>query len=257
VGTVVSVGRGGGTATVVAPAATAWAADRQRRSGRRAGTARRRAARLAHGLVLGLALGLPLAALGQQVSLAGQMGRKALLVVDGQTVTLAVGESRRGVKLLSLDGDAARVEVGGRVASLVVGGAPARLAGEAAGPAGGREVVLTMGPGGHFLSDGRINGRSVRFMVDTGATVVAIPAAEAERIGLRYREGRRVTVGTANGPAPAWALTLSAVSIGDVTVANVQAVVLQASMPHVLLGNSFLQRFQMQRDNDVMRLQLR
>ena len=214
---------------------------------------RRRAALSA----LVLPLLAPRAARAQTVSLAGHMGRKALLVIDGQTATLAVGESRHGVRLLSLEGGQAQVEWNGRVSRLQQGGAPVRVAGGAPAADGGREIVLTAGPGGHFLASGAINGRPVRFMVDTGATVVALGQADADRIGVDYRHAQRVMMNTANGSAPAHAVTLSAVMLGGVTVANVQAVVMPAAMPHVLLGNSFLTRFQMRRDNDVMRLELR
>jgi len=97
----------------------------------------------------------------------------------------------------------------------------------------------------------------VQFMVDTGATSVAINQVDADRIGLRYADGQRVTTQTANGPVPAHLITLGSVRVGDVEVANVQAVVLPAALPHVLLGNSFLSRFQMRRENDVMRLEKR
>ena len=196
-------------------------------------------------------------AAAQSVSLAGQMGRKALLLIDGQTVTLAVGEERMGVRLVSLDAGQAAVEWGGRVSTLVVGGAPASVTDGAPVDSGGREVVLSAGPGGHFLGSGSINGRAVRFMVDTGASVVALGRDEADRIGLDYAKARRVMMQTANGNTPARLVTLSAVKVGDVTVANVQAVVMPQPMAHVLLGNSFLRRFQMRRENDVMRLELR
>jgi aspartyl protease family protein len=107
------------------------------------------------------------------------------------------------------------------------------------------------------MASGAINGRNVRFMVDTGATTVALGAAEADRIGLDYRNGQRARMQTAGGTVTGHVLTLSAVTVGDVTIANVQAVVMPAPMPFVLLGNSFLSRFQMRRDNDVMRLDLR
>ncbi|GAB4041861.1 MAG: TIGR02281 family clan AA aspartic protease [Rubrivivax sp.] len=198
----------------------------------------------------------PALAAAQSVQLAGQMGRKALLVIDGQTVTLAVGETRQGVTLRSLDGQRAQVEWGGRVSTLSVGGAPVSV-GAGAGGVGGRSIVLPVGPGGHFVTTGRINGRTVQFMVDTGATVIGLGAHEARAIGLDYQSGRRVTMNTANGPAPGWLVTLSTVSVGEVTVNNVEAVVTPSSMPYVLLGNSFLSRFQMRRENDVMRLDLR
>jgi aspartyl protease family protein len=195
----------------------------------------------------------------RQVALAGRMGTRALLVIDGATVMLAPGDSRAGVRLVAFDGDdRARVEWDGRVTTLVVGGAPVSMGGrDSAGRGGAREVVLAAGPGGHFVGRGAINGRPVNFMVDTGATVVALSRDEAVRLRLDLAGARPVTLSTANGVVVAQQLTLSAVSLGDVTVANVRAVVVPAPMGHVLLGNSFLQRFQMRRENDVMRLELR
>lgn len=199
---------------------------------------------------------LPLAAMAQGVSLAGQMGSKALLVIDGQTQTLAVGESARGVKLLQLSAESAVVERGGAQSRLRLGAAPSRVGGGR--PAGGaREIVIPAGPGGHFITAGAINGRAVQFMVDTGATLVALGQPDADRLGLDWRNGQRATMQTANGPSPAVLLTLSAVRVGEVELANVQAVVMPIGMPHVLLGNSFLSRLQMRRDNDVMRLELK
>jgi aspartyl protease family protein len=121
----------------------------------------------------------------------------------------------------------------------------------------GREIVLTAGPGGHFSSGGTINGRQVRFMVDTGATLVAIGKADADRLGLDLSNAQRGMTQTANGPVPVAVVTLNSVRIGDVELANVAAVVLPQPMPFVLLGNSFLSRLQMKRENDVMRLELR
>jgi aspartyl protease family protein len=199
---------------------------------------------------------LPLAVAAQGVSLAGQMGSKALLVIDGQPQTLEVGETARGVKLLQMSADTARVERGGAQSTLRLGAAPSRIGGQRAA-ASAREVVIPASLGGHFITSGAINGRPVQFMVDTGATLVALGQAEAERLGLDWRNGQRVLMQTANGAAPALLLTLSAVRVGEVELANVQAVVMPMAMPHVLLGNSFLSRLQMRRDNDVMRLELR
>jgi aspartyl protease family protein len=190
------------------------------------------------------------------VQFAGQMGTKALLVIDGQPRTLAAGESHRGVRLLSVGAGEARVEVDGGAATLRLGAAPATVGGGVAG-GGGREIVLSVGPGGHFLASGTINGKPVQFMVDTGATSVAMSQADAARIGLDLRNAQRGVSSTAGGIVPVLGLTLSAVRVGEVTVSNVQAVVVPAPMPYVLLGNSFLSRFQMRRENDTMRLELR
>jgi aspartyl protease family protein len=198
----------------------------------------------------------PLLAAAQSVQLSGQMGSKALLVIDGQPTTLAVGESRRGVTLKSIDDRGAVVEWGGRSSTLTVGGAPASVGGGGPG-GGGRQIVLSAGPGGHFMAQGAINGRAVRFMVDTGATTVALGRSEAERLGVDWKRGEPVNMGTAGGVVQGHRLTLTAVTVGDVTLANVEAVVMPAAMPFALLGNSFLSRFQMRRDNEVMRLELR
>ena len=196
------------------------------------------------------------ASVAQSVQFAGSMGTKALLVIDGQARTMAVGESHAGVKLLSVTDGVAQVERNGSVSALRLGAAPVALAGAARANAG-REIVVTAGMGGHFVTPGSINGRAVQFMVDTGATSVAISQAEAERVGLDWRGGKRALSSTANGAVPVHLLTLNSVRVGEVEVANVSAVVVPAQMPYVLLGNSFLTRFQMRRENDVMRLELR
>ncbi|TMH11836.1 MAG: TIGR02281 family clan AA aspartic protease, partial [Betaproteobacteria bacterium] len=102
-----------------------------------------------------------------------------------------------------------------------------------------------------------INGRAVQFMVDTGATMVAMGQADAERIGLNYKSGQQGLVKTANGAVPVRRVALNSVRIGDVQVYNVEAVVLPVQMDAILLGNSFLTRFQMKRENDRLTLELR
>lgn len=199
---------------------------------------------------------LPTLALAQAVQLSGQMGRKALLIVDGQPLTLGVGETRNGITLKALDAGGALVEWGGRSSRLAVGAAPASVGAATQNP-GGRSIVLSMGQGGHFLAQGTVNGRTQRFMVDTGATTVAMSRSDAERLGVDWRRGEPLSMSTAGGVVDGHRVTLSAVKVGDVTVANVEAVVMPTAMPYALLGNSFLSRFQMRRDNDVMRLDLR
>jgi clan AA aspartic protease (TIGR02281 family) len=124
-------------------------------------------------------------------------------------------------------------------------------------PAGGQRVVLTADSRGHFMSAGSINGKSVQFMVDTGATTVALSQADAQRLGLKTDGAQRVGMHTANGTVVGHQLKLQRVRLGDVEVSDVTAVILPQQMPYVLLGNSFLNRFQMQRDNDQMTLQRR
>lgn len=195
---------------------------------------------------------------GQSVALQGMLGAKALLIVDGSPPrSVAPGETHMGVKVLSTSGDVAMVEIGGKRHELRVGDAPASVGGTGGAPARGTKIVLTAGSGGHFSSQGAINGRAVNFLVDTGATSVALSAAEADRLGLNYKAGRPIAINTANGVAPAWALKLGSVRLGDVEIYEVDAVVSPAPMPYVLLGNSFLTRFQMTRHNNQMVLERR
>jgi aspartyl protease family protein len=192
----------------------------------------------------------------QQVVLAGRMGERALLVVDGQAVTVGVGQTTSGVKFKRWVGADAEIERAGQVQLVRAGGAAATVGG-AAPRAAAREVVMAAGPGGHFTSQGSINGKSVRFMVDTGATLVALGMDDAERMGLDLNSARVVTMQTANGAVPAQLVTLNSVRVGDLELTNVGAVVMPHPMPMVLLGNSFLSRLQMRRENDVMRLERR
>ena len=204
-----------------------------------------------------LALGwLTFGALAQSVSLQGSMGAdRALLLIDGQAQIVAVGTSVRGVALRRLGDGEAEVEVAGQRRTLRLGAAPARVGrGEAAAGAGSA-IVLPMGTGGHFSAAGSINGKPVNFLVDTGATSVALSQSEANRIGLEWKRGRPGLSHTANGTVPTYSINLTSVRVGDVEISNVAAVVLPSDMPQVLLGNSFLNRFNMRRDSDVMRLE--
>jgi aspartyl protease family protein len=201
---------------------------------------------------------LPFCAFAQTVALQGMLGSKALLIVDGAAPkTVAPGETFMGVKVVSTAGDTAVVEVAGRRATLRVGESPASVGSTGAAPGSGSRIVLTAGAGGHFLTDGRINGQQVRFMVDTGATAIGIPEAEAKRIGLPYKEGKLSMAGTANGAVTTWQVKLATVRVGDVEVRDVDASVVPGAMPYILLGNSFLTRFQMKRENEQMVLERR
>ncbi len=198
------------------------------------------------------------AAMAQTVGLAGMLGGKALVIVDGSPPkTVAPGETFAGVKIVSTQGDQAVVEIAGKRHTLRVGDAPASVGGGGGGDAGGNRVVLPAGSGGHFFTQGQINGRTVQLVVDTGASVVSLSTADAQRIGLNYKNGQPAQLSTANGVIPAWRVKLGSVRVGDVVVYDVDAVVSSGAMPYVLLGNSFLSRFQMTRTNDQMVLDKR
>ena len=188
------------------------------------------------------------------------LGAKALLVINGAAPkSVAAGETHLGVKVISTSGDEAVIELSGKRQTLRLGESPVSMGadGGGGGGTGGSRIVLTESGGGHFVANGKINGRAVQFMVDTGATFVAMSVADAERIGLNYKSGRPVRMSTANGDSSGYHVKLSAVRIGDVVVYEVDAVITPQAMPFLLLGNSFLSRFQMKRENNVMTLDKR
>ena len=194
------------------------------------------------------------AAQAQSVALAGMLGNKALLVVNGTAPkTVAAGETHEGVKVISTSGDQAVVEQNGKRNTLRVGEAPVNVGASKSGGKGNR-IVLVAGTGGHFLTAGQINGKAVQFMVDTGATSVAMGAQDAERTGINFKTGQPVTMWTANGSVQGYRIRLDSVRVGEVEVFGVDAVVTPQPMPYMLLGNSFLTRFQMLRENDQMTL---
>jgi aspartyl protease family protein len=192
----------------------------------------------------------------QTVSMGGSLGNNALLVIDGKARTVAVGATVEGVRLVSVTSNDAVVEVKGKRFTVHLGDAQVNLGGKAS-EGGGKQIVLTAQSGGHFVTMGTINGKSARFVIDTGATLVSMDQYEADRLGVDWKNGQRGISRTANGDAPYYATTLQSVRIGDVQVYNVPAIVSPAPMPYILLGNSFLSRFQMKRENDVMTLDLR
>jgi aspartyl protease family protein len=197
---------------------------------------------------------LPLAALAVDVGLAGVMGGKAMLMIDGgEPQAIRVGESLGGVKLISVQGDRAVVEVGGKARPLRVG---QHAIGVPSADGSGR-IVLNADGQGHFYATGTVNGVSVRFLVDTGATMISLGAADARRMGLDPARGVRAMTNTANGQAMVTKVQLDTVRIGDITLNNVDALIHQTDLPMALLGMSFLNRMDMQRDGSTLTLKKR
>ena len=121
---------------------------------------------------------------------------------------------------------------------------------------GKSNVTLYPDRGGHFFVDGSVNGTSVRFLVDTGATVVAMNSVIARRIGIDYRKsGRPGMASTPAGYVHTYDLTLNTVQVGNITLHNVAGSVIEGSHPReALLGMSFLGHLDMKRDGEKMEL---
>ena len=187
------------------------------------------------------------------VSVIGLFPGKAVVVIDGGPPrVLSVGKkTAEGVTLLSTESDSATFTINEQKKTLKIGQ-------HHSGPApasGSQSVTLTADPRGHFVVDGQINGGPVRFLVDTGATSIALSANDANRLGIDYRSGQPGLMGTANGTATAYRVRLDSVRVGDIVVNNVEGAVLDGNqMPFVLLGMSFLNRMEMKRDGQSMTL---
>ena len=209
------------------------------------------------GLLLSVAVASS-SALGQSVALTGVLGSKALLVIDGSAPkALAVNESHKEVRLLQISGDSAVVDIKGQRQTVHLGAAPVSVGsrGGIGGAARSGRLVLIADSRGHFVDRGYINGKTMQYMVDTGASTIAIGRADADRMGLPYEQGAPVLMRTANGTAQGWRIKLDSVRLGEMEVYGIEAVVAPQSMPYVLLGNSLLTRFQMTRKGNEMVLE--
>ena len=180
-------------------------------------------------------------------------GKAMLSINNGKPRMLSVGQSTpEGVKLVSATSESAVIEHDGKRQTLLLGQG---THGNAAAATGAGQVTLKADSRGHFIADGSINGSPVRFLVDTGASRIALSALEAKRLGISYLSAPRGLAQTANGSTVAYAVKLDTVRIGDITVNNVDAVVIEgAGLNVALLGMSFLNRMQMRRDGETLTL---
>jgi len=204
-----------------------------------------RTAALCAGLLLGATMATAARA---NVSLIGVVeGKAAVLAIDGGEPKLVkVGRSWKGIRVVSVDKQHAVIEVDGAQRRLTLG----QHYRSGASTSDREKVVLAADPRGHFFVD----GGPVRFILDTGATVVALPGRDANRLGIDYHKGRPGMVDTANGPARAWQIALDTVKVGNIELHNVDAVVVESGLEVALLGMTFLNRLEMKRDGATMTL---
>lgn len=177
---------------------------------------------------------------------------KAMVSIDGTQRVLSVGQKTpEGVKLLAADSKKAQLEVDGKVDTYTLGQAISTSYRAAATSLAyiWRDPVI-----GGYSTSGSINGRPVQFLVDTGASVTALSAKEADRLGLDYRQSSRpAQVFTASGQTRGYGVQLERVKVGDIELRGIDAVILEGNMPpKVLLGMTFLSRVQMGHEGEAM-----
>lgn len=202
-------------------------------------------------LLLLLAAG---AANAAEVALVGLIGDRAavLSIAGGEPKMVKLRQTWNGITLLSLEHDRAIVEVDGRKRVLL----PGYIATEspAAHAAVSPVAALAADGAGHFVAEAAVNGRRLRFIVDTGATLVALPASDARRLGIDYRSGARGVAQTANGTVPIYRVSLDRVTLGDIELRSVEAVVVEQGLDFALLGMSFLNHVNMKLAGSTMTL---
>lgn len=204
--------------------------------------------------LLGLVpVGSAQAGAGSSVALAGTMGDKVVLIVDGRTRVVAFGSTVDGLRVQRSGSQGVVVDAGGVRQTLALGAAPVTLgaAGTVAQAAIApvavpRKLVMQAGQDSLFHSAGEINGQTVQGVVDTGATLVVLSSQLAQRLGINWQAGQPAEVQTAASVSMGWRIRLAQVALGPLQARDVEAVVIEGNLPYVLYGNSFLQGFKLQ-----------
>jgi aspartyl protease family protein len=201
-------------------------------------------------LIVLISLVLPALAV-ERVKVLALFPNKAMLSIDGKNRVLASGEtSREGVKLISADPRSALVEFNGERRELRLGSSVAATYQRPSST----EVRIPKALNGSFRTSGWVNGRPVDFLVDTGASGVAMSQVEADRLGIRYRmDGDPIMVSTASGAERGYRVDLSSVRVGEIELTRVQGIVVQGESPReILLGMSFLGQLDVEHSGDMM-----
>ncbi|TVZ40672.1 aspartyl protease family protein [Alteromonadaceae bacterium 2753L.S.0a.02] len=163
------------------------------------------------------------------VEVKGLFKGSAVLIINGKQQLIKVGKSSpEGVKLIEATSKHALIEVEGKTQKLSL----SRKIGGTYTPPEKAEVPPRERRKWSLLGQPVVlTGRSAYFMVDTGASAIAMSSREAKRLGIDYEAGRRAFVQTANGNAAAYGVMLSKVSVGLITLNNVEAMVVGGQFP--------------------------
>lgn len=199
-----------------------------------------------------LLLLLPLlATAAPQVKVVGLFAGKAVLQIDGRRKVLAVGESHGGVKLVSADSRGAVVEMNGRRHAVAL----SRSVGGAYKARDSIEVRVERNAAGMFTTSGTINGVPTNFLVDTGASSVAMGIADARRFGIDYAQGTPIQVQTASGVARGYQVWVNEVTVGPIQLRSVNAMVVEGGPHTPLLGMTFLGQLKLRNEGAALVLE--
>ena len=188
-----------------------------------------------------------------KVEVQGLFSNKAVLLIDGERHIIAVGKtSPEGVKVVSVNKSGAVLEVDGKQKQYDLGSAISTSFAKRKS----RKETIYVNSTGMYMTFGNINGRSARFLVDTGATAVSMNTKQAKQLGIRYdKVGIPAGVSTASGYEKAYRVRLKSVTVGGITETNVEALVIDGDHPGpILLGMTFLGRLSVEHSGNAMTL---
>lgn len=186
-----------------------------------------------------------------QVNIVGLFSNKAVVIINGgKPKTLSVGQTSEGVKLLAANSSLATLLIEGKTKQLGMGQG-ATVGGSVAGAS--PSVTLYANAEGHFISDCQINGTTLKFLLDTGATSVTLNSGDAKSANIDYKSGMPLELSTANGVVAAYRVTVASLKIGSITLSQVEATVVEGGSPSmVLMGMTALNRLDMKRQDLAM-----
>jgi aspartyl protease family protein len=176
----------------------------------------------------------------------GLMPGMAILEKDGQRLVIKAGQEKQGITLIRADSEQCVIEINGNRQTLMLG---ASLASGYA-VAQKEAVRLQQDFSGHYFTQVSVNGRSIRMLVDTGATNVALSGNTARRLGIAYANGQRMRSATAGGIVNSFLVRVNEMKLAGITRYNVPVSVIEGAHPDIpLLGMSFLGQLKIQQDN--------
>jgi len=181
----------------------------------------------------------------------------AMIEYQGKQKLLRNGQNFGDIKLLQADSHKAQFLIDGK--KLTLGLHQNKIGGniysvQAKTPS--KLLLIPRDNSGMFRKAGFINGVQVKFLIDTGASQVAMNETTARLVGLQYRlKGYKTQVSTASGSSSAWVIKLNKVQLGGFVINQVEALVIQGDGPsEVLLGMSFLRKFSIHHDGQMLKI---
>jgi len=187
------------------------------------------------------------------IKVVGLFKDKALLLIEGERKLLRAGQSYDEIVLVSANADRAIISFDGQQQEYRLGSS-GNFQFKKTQPT---SFTVAANAQGLYFTSGSINGRSVDFLVDTGANMVSLNAHHARRLGIDFKkQGKPVPVITASQKVIGYLVKLSKIKIGEILLRDINAIVIDGEQPQtILLGMSFLENTRMTKRGGVMTIE--